>query len=134
MSPTPPSPAGKGAGVGDGDGPEPQFLQSKHVLQQWPCIQLSPHLPQLFCCAQVAFESGGLSLHDGPGLGGDGPGDGPAPQPVPWQLKHDWQQWPFIQLALHLPHAFCCAQVAFESGGLSLHDSVLLPAKGLFAE
>jgi hypothetical protein len=47
-------------------------LQPKHVLQQNPTIQDSPHLPQLFCCAQVAVASGGVSMQGGGGGGGGG--------------------------------------------------------------
>jgi hypothetical protein len=42
------------------------------------------------------------------------------PQPD-LQLKQVLQQWPFIQLSLHFPQPFCCAQVDFVSGATSLH-------------
>jgi hypothetical protein len=53
-------PGGDGGGVGP---PHPWPLQSKHVWQQKDCIQVSLHLPQPFCCAQVYLLSGGTSGH-----------------------------------------------------------------------
>ena len=78
-------------------------------------MKLAEHLPHSFWLAQL-LESGATSEHVGPGFGlGAG---GPPPVQLGSQSWQDWQQYPFIQLAEHLPHFFWSAQL-LESGPLS---------------